>query len=99
MASIIYIGDEVTAAGYRLAGVETLMPSETEAVDTIQRALTGEAELVMLSAELASLIPEQQAHRMLRSERPLVTIVADVYERFRPTPLEPEVRKALGIES
>jgi vacuolar-type H+-ATPase subunit F/Vma7 len=99
MARIVYVGDEVTAAGYRLAGAETLVPAPAEAGDTLGRLLDGDAELVLVSAELLPALSASQVAQLQRSAQPLVSVVTDVFGRHRPAPLVPEVRSALGIEA
>ena len=57
MARILYIGDAVTATGYRLAGAETRVPPEGEVAGTIREAVRGEVDLVLLSPAVAQSLP------------------------------------------
>ena len=45
MVRVVYLGDEVTAAGYRLAGAEVYVPAAAEAADAIRQACSGDDEL------------------------------------------------------
>jgi vacuolar-type H+-ATPase subunit F/Vma7 len=98
MANILYIGDEVTAAGYRLAGVETLVPDPADGISVLQPAATGAAELILLSSTLASGLPPAELVQALARGTPLLAIVPDVFGRATPPDLAHEVRSALGIE-
>lgn len=98
MTQVYYIGDEATAAGYRLAGAETRVPSVAEAPETFHRAVSDGATLILLSAEFAGTLDPEELTAALLGEQPLVAIVSDVYGRH-PTPdIAREVRLALGIE-
>jgi len=98
VTQVYYIGDEATAAGYRLAGAETRVPSVAEAPETFHRAVSDGATLILLSAEFAGTLDPEELTAALLGEEPLVAIVSDVYGRH-PTPdIAREVRLALGIE-
>ena len=98
MARIYYIGDEATAAGYRLAGAEVRVPSPAEAVETFHRAHEPETDLILLSAEVAAQLPGEELAAAVLGERPLVAIVPDVHGRHAPPDVARDVRLALGIE-
>jgi vacuolar-type H+-ATPase subunit F/Vma7 len=99
MANIVYIGDEATAAGFRLAGVHTLVPDPADATATLRRAAADGAELILLSGRLAALVPIDELEAALARETPLLAIAPDVLGRGTPPDLAHEVRNALGIES
>jgi vacuolar-type H+-ATPase subunit F/Vma7 len=99
MAQVIYIGDETTAAGFRLAGVQAWVPDPADALTTLRRATTEGAELILLSAPFAALLPVEELEAALLREAPLVAIAPDVFGRGTPPDLAHEVRGALGIES
>lgn len=98
MARIYYIGDEATAAGYRLAGAEVRVPTDAEVADTFRRARESGADLILLSAQFAAALPAVELDEALLGERPLVTIVPDAHGRHAPPDVAREVRLALGIE-
>jgi vacuolar-type H+-ATPase subunit F/Vma7 len=95
---IVYIGDEATAAGYRLAGVDPRVPAAADALEVFRRALGEDTDLVLLSAELASGLPRAELTGALLGARPLIAIVPDVHDRSAPPDVAREVRFALGIE-
>ena len=98
MARIYYIGDEATAAGYRLAGAEVRVPAEEEAPEVFRRAQAADVDLILLSAGLAGTLPPEELEAAVQGERPLVAIVADVHGRHAPPDVARDVRLALGIE-
>jgi vacuolar-type H+-ATPase subunit F/Vma7 len=98
MARVYYIGDEATAAGYRLAGAETRVPAAGEAREVLLRALADGADLVLLAAALVGEVEPQGLEAALLAERPLLAIVPDVLSRHAPPDVAREVRLALGIE-
>jgi vacuolar-type H+-ATPase subunit F/Vma7 len=98
VARVWYIGDEATAAGYRLAGAEVRVPAAEEALDVFRRAREAEAELILLSAALVSALPRVELEPALLGEEPLVVIVPDAHGRHAPPDVAREVRLALGIE-
>ena len=59
MARVWYIGDEATAAGYRLAGAEVRVPATDEALEVFRRARESEAELILLSGALVAALPRR----------------------------------------
>jgi vacuolar-type H+-ATPase subunit F/Vma7 len=98
VARIYYIGDEATAAGYRLAGAEVRVPSAAEAPEVFRRLLAEDTDLVLLSAEFAAVLPPAELEAAVLGDRPLVAIVPDAYGRHAPPDVAREVRLALGIE-
>jgi len=98
VARIFYIGDEATAAGYRLAGADIRVPAPTEVAEVFQRARESDADLVLLSAELADQLPPEQLRAAVLGDTPLVVVVPDVYARHAAPDVAREVRLALGIE-
>ena len=98
MARLYYIGDEATAAGYRLAGAEVRVPAEAEAPDVFRRALAADTDLVLLSAEFAAALPRDELEAAVLGDRPLVAIVPDVHGRHPAPDVARDVRMALGIE-
>jgi vacuolar-type H+-ATPase subunit F/Vma7 len=98
VARIHYIGDEATGTGYRLAGAEVRVPSPAEVADTFRRAIEAEADLILLSADVAAALPRDELEAAVLGGHPLVAIVPDVHGRHPAPDVAREVRMALGIE-
>jgi len=93
---IVFLGDEVSAAGFRLAGVSVRVPLVGEE----QRALTeaaASAELVLLTAAFARRLPPALLERYQSGSRPLVGVVPDVTGAVWPEDLASDIRRHLDI--
>ena len=94
----VYIGDEVTAAGYRLAGLGVRVPAPGEAGVAFAEART-QAPLVLLSAAVAARIDAAQLRVALLSLQPLVVIVPDSRGEVPRPDLAARLRGQLGMEA
>ena len=98
MVAPIFIGDEVTAAGYRLAGARALTPPRSAAAKIFANAL-HDAELIFVTAAVAAELPPAQLALAVRAADPLVLIVPDAASRVLPPDMDVQVARTLGIES
>jgi vacuolar-type H+-ATPase subunit F/Vma7 len=99
MARALYIGDEATAAGYRLAGADVRVPDPGEVVETFRLACEEDLDLLLLAAELVEALPAEELQAAMLRERPLVALVSDVHGRHAAPDVAREVRFALGIDA
>ena len=91
-----FIGDEVSAAGFRLAGFRTEVPAPGDEALCLRRAC-GEAELVLVTAEVAFRVPESELRRLQAAPRPLLLVVADVRRRSKAPDPGIGLRRQLGL--
>lgn len=96
MTPCAFIGDEVTAAGFRLAGVEVHVPAPADLPGLLRR-LSGEARLILITAEAARWLPPRVLEQALAADRPLVLVIADVRGRCRPPDAGAALRRQLGM--
>lgn len=96
MSQLVYIGDEASAAGYRLAGVRVYVPAARELRDTLAAAL-ADASLVMLSAALAGRLPPSELDDLLAGIRPPVLVVSDISGGTPQPDLVTRLRRELGM--
>ena len=96
-AGTVFIGDEVSAAGYRLAGAEAASPDAAATPQVFEDAC-ARAELVLITAGQARHVPPARLKEALDKPRPLVSIVADARGREMPPDLDAEIRAILGLE-
>jgi vacuolar-type H+-ATPase subunit F/Vma7 len=96
MALFALIGDEVSASGFRLAGVQVHVPDPARTADLFRR-LIREAELVLVTAEAAEQLPADELRRALSADRPLVLVIPDVRGRVQPADIGSELRRQLGM--
>jgi vacuolar-type H+-ATPase subunit F/Vma7 len=95
---IAFVGDAVTASGYRLAGVTVHVPAHGEALAAFVRA-RGEARVVLVSMAVALELPLERLATAIAAQSPLVLIVPE--PDGRPAPVDPvaRVRRQLGLEA
>jgi vacuolar-type H+-ATPase subunit F/Vma7 len=98
MSAPIYLGDEVVAAGYRLAGARARTPPASESGAALAQAC-AEAPLVLLSAALAARIGERQLRAALSALSPLVLIVPDLQAEVPMPDLAARLHAQLGLEA
>jgi vacuolar-type H+-ATPase subunit F/Vma7 len=97
MSRVLFAGDEVSAAGFRLAGAECLPDDPQEVLSRIT-ADDEDCDLVLMTAEFADRLPEAVRDRLSAQIRPLVVLLPDIRGAVAPPDLEVAVRAALGIE-
>ena len=98
MGQVIFIGDEITAAGFRLAGVECYTP-EREELPKLLANKREDCDLIMITAGCADWLGNNTVEEMALWSRPLVSILPDIRNRISPPNLEQAVRRELGIEA
>ncbi|HEX4884260.1 MAG TPA: hypothetical protein VFX05_08990 [Casimicrobiaceae bacterium] len=92
-----YVGDEVTAAGFRLAGFATIVPEPAREREALAAARSG-APLVLLCAAVASRIDATVLASALAALDPPIAILPDLRgEASVPDP-GPRIARALGLE-
>jgi vacuolar-type H+-ATPase subunit F/Vma7 len=96
MGACAFIGDEVSAAGFRLTGVAVHVPTPA-ALPGLFEALCGEAELILLTAEVADWLPAERLRAALQAARPLVLVVADIRGQYPPPDVAAALRRQLGM--
>lgn len=98
MGNAIFIGDELSAAGFRLTGTETIVAAPEEAGAALADA-RKQAALVIMTAELADRVPPAELEAAMLAETPTLAIIPDVLFRAAPPDLGKKLRSVLGIES
>ncbi|HEY4735916.1 MAG TPA: V-type ATP synthase subunit F [Xanthobacteraceae bacterium] len=96
MRHAVFIGDELSAAGYRLTGIETQVPVAEAAAETLRAS--KDAALVIMTAELARRVPAREIEAALTAEARAFAIVPDVRMGAPLPDLAKRLRRTLGIE-
>ena len=94
----IFLGDELSAAGYRLAGVDTRVPSPGDEAACLERALK-EAGIVLVGSRCAQAIPPAALEAALALLSPLVMVVPEWDGTQFATEPANKVRRVLGLET
>ena len=97
MPILCYIGDEVSAAGYRLAGARAIVPTAGDETAALA-ATRGSATLVLISADVAARISAPDLAVAQAALAPLVLIVPDLREEMPMPDLATRLRGQLGLE-
>ena len=98
MSAAIFIGDELSASGFRLTGIATLVP-KPEAVGAAFEEALSRGSLVIVTADVARHIPALQLEAAMLAEAPSLAIIPDVLFRVPVPDLTRRLRSVLGIEA
>jgi vacuolar-type H+-ATPase subunit F/Vma7 len=98
MASPVFIGGEVAAAGFRLAGVEVRVPAQGAEADALAAARVS-ASLVMVDAAIATRLPPQVLRAAVRATSPITVVVPDLQQEVAGPDLAQRLRRQLGIDA
>ena len=98
MGAPAYLGDEVSAAGYRLAGARVCTPAAGEEAAALASA-RAQAPLVLMSAVVAAAIGDAALRVALMSPSPLLLIVPDLHGEVPLPDLADRLRGQLGLEA
>lgn len=96
MATAVFVGDEVSAAGYRLCGVEVLIAGRRDAMALIEQACER-ASLVLIGSSTAADLTPAERDRLLATVQPPVLVVPDVRGLQRVPDLTAGVHRQLGM--
>ncbi len=99
MTDVVFVGDEVTAAGYRLCGARVSTPPLRQAADAVRRALRETPTLVLVGAEYAARLPPTELDAALLAQRPPLLVVGDLCEQVATPDLGLEIARVLGLAS
>ncbi len=98
MAAPVYLGDEVSAAGYRLAGAVVRTPRAGEETAALAWA-RSRAPLVLVSAAVAAGVGDGVLRAALSALAPLVLIVPDFHGEAPLPDLAARLRGQLGLDA
>ncbi|HEY2339793.1 MAG TPA: hypothetical protein VGH75_04625 [Steroidobacteraceae bacterium] len=93
---VTVIADELTAVGWELAGARILLAT-ADNIESGFRVAQQEADIILLTAEVAALLPSAALQAALRAFPPLTLVIADLRHRHEPPDLALEARRALGV--
>lgn len=96
MAAPVFIGDEVTAAGFRLAGVRIRTPS-AEDLPAVLAWARRNASLVLITEQFAALLASTQRAQLLVQLQPPVVVLPDIREKTPLQELATQLRAQLGV--
>ena len=97
MGRPVFIGDEATAAAYRLAGFEIRVVTPDQAALAWRRALEQAPPVLLITGECAAKVPADVLDDALLRCDPPVVIVPDAASRAPLPDYAGRVRASLGI--
>ncbi len=92
----VYIGDEVTAAGFRLAGLRVRSPEPQECEEVLLWACE-EAPLILISAGIAQSLPQERLNQCIAQQNPPIVVVPDLLGEASMPDLANTLRRQLGV--
>jgi vacuolar-type H+-ATPase subunit F/Vma7 len=98
MAAPIYLGDEVSAAGYALAGLRVAIPERGTEAAALAQARAA-APLVLVSAAVAARVPDAEMRAAIAALAPLTLIVPDLTGEAAMPDVAQRLRRELGLEA
>jgi vacuolar-type H+-ATPase subunit F/Vma7 len=99
MSAIVFIGDELSATGFRLTGIETVVADDDVLAGEVLAEVRKRAGLVIVTAAVAKRVPAAELERALRAESPIVAVIPDILRQTHPPDMAKKLRAVLGIES
>ena len=97
MALVCYIGDEVSAAGFRLAGATVIVPApggETAAL----AAARADGAVVLIAADVAARVSSRDLTLARAALAPLTLVVPDLLGQTKMPDVAARLRAQLGLE-
>lgn len=96
MTLCAFIGDEVTAAGFRLTGVDVHVPAPEE-IPALFKRLSTDAELIVLTAAAAASLPEARLRQAVAAASPLIVVIPDIRGHSEPPDQSASLKRQLGL--
>ena len=97
MTAPVYIGDEISAAGWRLAGARLAVPAPGAETAALVAACAA-APLVLVSAAMAARIDPASLAKAASAMAPLVLVVPDPQGEVTLPDLAARLRGQLGLD-
>lgn len=87
----------MSAAGFRLAGVDARAPEPDALLETF-RELLQSTDLLLLGVDAARALPDAEVRNAVSSGHPLVVIMPDVRGHVPVRDLRRRLKRELGVE-
>jgi vacuolar-type H+-ATPase subunit F/Vma7 len=97
MPQAVFIGDEIAAAGYRLAGVRIYACDPSAVRALFDRLLMEHPPLLLIGESCVDLIGASRVHTAVTQAQPPVLVVADIYGQSGRDDIPESIRAVLGV--
>ncbi len=91
-----FIGDEVSAAGYRLCGIDVYVANSSNALSLVRESCER-ASLVLVGSSVSQYIPGTELDQLLANIQPPVLVVPDVRGLQDVPDIASRINKQLGL--
>lgn len=98
MSRALYIGDEVHAAAWRLAGIDVCIAAADSDIEQLFAAACLDADLLLLSPASAARVPAARLDQARRALTPLLLVLPGSAAPGGESELGQRVRSLLGME-
>jgi vacuolar-type H+-ATPase subunit F/Vma7 len=96
MAKLVFIGDEISAAGWALAGMDVITPPVGSEERTVKEALSN-TELLIITTQIAQNITPALLEKILTSTSVLTHVVGNMQNQLPQPDYEAQLRAKLGL--
>lgn len=96
MSAFLFIGDEISASGFRLSGIDVFVPEpgeESRVLDSIDE----KTELIILTAQVAAAVPKHTTERLMQVDKPLLMVISDMRDQFLAPDISDTLHRQLGM--
>ena len=97
MSTPVFIGDDISACGYRLAGVRVRSPSDREQLLASLQWAKLNGNVILLSAERAAWLTASELEPWLTQLQPPLIVVPDIRTSTSAERLAQSLRAKLGV--
>lgn len=97
MPAPLFIGDEVSAAGFRLAGVRIRTPENRQELEQLLQWGHHNVSFIMITSNYMSMFSSSQREALLRQEIPPIVEVPDMRAQVVALNLAKQFREKLGV--
>ncbi len=96
MLAPVFIGDEVSAAGFRLAGVRIRTPLAEE-MPTVIAWANKNSSLILITAEFLAKLDRSAQQQLVSQLEPPVAVIPDIRANTPVADLATQLRSQLGV--
>lgn len=97
MSDIVFIGDEMSATAYRLAGIAVIVAGPEETVTVLDEEISPDTNLVLLASPHAASMSMEELSRRMREASPPLVVVEDAAGKTALPDFVTMLRRRLGV--
>jgi len=98
MMNILFIGDEISAAGFRLAGLDVFVPESGEEKYVLEK-INENTDFIIITAQVAAAVPQPTMNHLMQMDKPLLLVITDMRNYLASPDLALSLRGQLGMKA